>query len=238
MLTIGPAFERSSTELIEAYRHLPVATISDVLGPGHVMHPSVRPLRPGMRLLGAAYTLKLPPADNLGMHVAVREAKVGDVIVAEQSGGALGAPVGEIMAMAAMHKGLAGIVLNGAVRDAEKLRSEPWPVFAACIYAQQCRKDGPAWLQTTIDCAGVTVHPGDLIVGDDDGVVVERVLSGGIAKRAGMEPGDILVKINEAETTSRSELDRILQTHITGQTVILHVQPGTEKIELKVELTD
>ncbi|WP_396437390.1 RraA family protein [Limnohabitans sp.] len=149
-----------------------MATISDVLGPGHVMHSSVRALRPGMRLLGAAYTLKLPPADNLGMHVAVREAKVGDVIVAEQSGGALGAPVGEIMAMAAMHKGLAGIVLNGAVRDAEKLRTEPWPVFATCIYAQQCRKDGPAWLQTTIDCAGVTVHPGDLIVGDDDGVVV------------------------------------------------------------------
>jgi regulator of RNase E activity RraA len=172
MLKIGPAFERPSTDLIEAYRHLPVATISDVLGPGHVMHPSVRALRPGMRLLGAAYTLKLPPADNLGMHVAVREAKVGDVIVAEQSGGALGAPVGEIMAMAAMHKGLAGIVLNGAVRDAEKLRAEQWPVFAACIYAQQCRKDGPAWLQTTMDCAGVTVHPGDLIVGDDDGVVV------------------------------------------------------------------
>jgi regulator of RNase E activity RraA len=155
MLTIGPAFERPSTDLIEAYRYLPVATISDVLGPGHVMHSSVRALRPGMRLLGAAYTLKLPPADNLGMHVAVREAKVGDVIVAEQSGGALGAPVGEIMAMAAMHKGLAGIVLNGAVRDAEKLRTEPWPVFATCIYAQQCRKDGPAWLQTTIDCAGV-----------------------------------------------------------------------------------
>ena len=172
MLTIGPAFERPSMDLVEAYRHLPVATISDVLGPGHVMSASVRPLRPGMRLVGAAYTLKLPPADNLGMHLAVREAQAGDVIVAEQSGGALGAPVGEIMAMAAMHKGLAGIVLNGAVRDAEKLRAEPWPVFAACIYAQQCRKDGPAWLQTTMDCAGVTVHPGDLIVGDDDGVVV------------------------------------------------------------------
>lgn len=172
MLTIGPAFERPSVDLIEAYRHLPVATISDVLGPGHVMNASVRPLRPGMRLVGAAYTLKLPPADNLGMHLAVRESKAGDVIVAEQSGGALGAPVGEIMAMAAMHKGLAGIVLNGAVRDAEKLRSELWPVFAVSIYAQQCRKDGPAWLQTTMDCAGVTVHPGDLIVGDDDGVVV------------------------------------------------------------------
>ena len=172
MLTIGPAFERPSRDLMDAYRHLPVATISDVLGPGHVMHSSVRALRPGMRLVGAAYTLKLPPADNLGMHVAVREAMVGDVIVAEQSGGALGAPVGEIMAMAAMHKGLAGIVLNGAVRDAEKLRDEQWPVFAASIYAQQCRKDGPAWLQTTIDCAGVTVRPGDLIVGDDDGVVV------------------------------------------------------------------
>jgi regulator of RNase E activity RraA len=177
MLTLGPAFERPSEALIDAYRHLPVATISDVLGPGHVMNASVRPLRPGMRLVGAAYTLKLPPSDNLGMHVAVREAKPGDVIVAEQSGGALGAPVGEIMAMAAMHKGLAGVVLNGAVRDAQKLRAEGWPVFAACIYAQQCRKDGPAWLQTTIDCAGVTVHPGDLIVGDDDGVVVVPFLS-------------------------------------------------------------
>jgi regulator of RNase E activity RraA len=177
MLTLGPAFERPSEALIDAYRHLPVATISDVLGPGHVMNASVRPLRPGMRLVGAAYTLKLPPSDNLGMHVAVREAKPGDVIVAEQSGGALGAPVGEIMAMAAMHKGIAGVVLNGAVRDAQKLRAEGWPVFAACISAQQCRKEGPAWLQTTIDCAGVTVHPGDLIVGDDDGVVVVPFLS-------------------------------------------------------------
>ena len=86
MLTIGPDFERPSMDLVAAYRHLPVATISDVLGPGHVMNASVRPLRPGMRLLGAAYTLKLPPSDNLGMHVAVREARPGDVIVADDDG--------------------------------------------------------------------------------------------------------------------------------------------------------
>jgi len=73
---------------------------------------------------------------------------------------------------------------------------------------------------------------------NDEGIVVERVLSGGIAKRAGMEPGDILFKINEDNTTSRSELDRILQTHKSGETIVLHVQRGAEKIELKVELTD
>ena len=73
---------------------------------------------------------------------------------------------------------------------------------------------------------------------NEEGVVLERVLSGGIAKRAGMEPGDILLQINDDKTTSRSELDRILQTHKTGETVILHVQRGSEKIELKVELTD
>lgn len=71
-----------------------------------------------------------------------------------------------------------------------------------------------------------------------DGIVVERVLSEGIAKRAGMEPGDLLLKINEDETKSRPVLDRILQTHKTGETIVLHVQRGEEKIELKVELTD
>ena len=76
------------------------------------------------------------------------------------------------MALAAQHKGLAGIVLNGVVRDIDKLRASDWPVFATGAYAQQCRKDGPAWLRLPMSCAGVLVRPGDLLLGDDDGVVV------------------------------------------------------------------
>jgi regulator of RNase E activity RraA len=172
MLTYGPAFARPDTRLLELYRELPVATVSDVLGPGHVLNARVKPLRPGMRIVGCAYTLRLPVMDNLGMHVAVKDAQPGDVIVADQQGTALGAPVGEIMAFAAQNKGLAGIVLDGVVRDVAKLRASGWPIFAAGAHAQQCRKDGPAWLRLPLTCAGVDVQPGDLVLGDDDGVVV------------------------------------------------------------------
>jgi regulator of RNase E activity RraA len=172
MLTFGPTFARPAPGLLALFRELPVATVSDVLGPGHVMNARVKPLARGMRVLGPAYTLRLPATDNLGMHVAVKDAERGDVIVADQQGAQLAAPVGEIMACAAQHKGLAGIVLDGVVRDVAKLSASPWPIFAAGAHAQQCRKDGPAWLRTPVTCAGVDVRPGDLVLGDDDGVVV------------------------------------------------------------------
>lgn len=172
MLTFGPAFARPDTGLLDLYRELPVATVSDVLGPGHVLNARVKPLQPGMRVVGPAYTLRLPSIDNLGMHAAVKDAQAGDVIVADQQGAALGAPVGEIMAFAAQTKGLAGIVLDGVVRDVARLRASSWPVFAVGAHAQQCRKDGPAWLRLPLTCAGVDVRPGDLVLGDDDGVVV------------------------------------------------------------------
>jgi regulator of RNase E activity RraA len=172
MLTFGPPFQRPGAALLALYRDLPSATVSDLLGPCHVLHARVKPLRRGMRLLGPAYTLRLPVLDNLGMHVAVKDAEPGDVILADQEGSSLGAPVGEIMALAAQHKGLAGIVLDGVVRDTDKLRASGWPVFATGAHAQQCRKEGPAWLRLPMTCAGVMVRPGDLLLGDDDGVVV------------------------------------------------------------------
>lgn len=172
MITIGPAFARPAPDKIALLRELPSATVSDVLGPGHALHARVRPLAAGMRICGPAFTLKLPPIDNLGMHAAVRHAEPGDVIVVDQEGLALGAPVGEIMAAAAQAKGLAGIVLDGAVRDVAALRQSGWPVFAAGVHAQQCQKVGPAWLNQPITCAGVLVRPGDIVLGDEDGVVV------------------------------------------------------------------
>jgi 4-hydroxy-4-methyl-2-oxoglutarate aldolase len=189
MLTFGPHFPRPGAALLALYRELPVATVADVLGPGHVMHARVKPLAPGMRIVGAAYCLRLPLTDNLGMHVAVKDAMAGDVIVADQQGAALGAPVGEIMARAAQQQGLAGIVLDGAVRDVAKLRASSWPVFAAGVHAQQCRKDGPAWLRLPMTCAGVNVNPGDVVLGDDDGVVV--------------------VPASRAQDVARQALDRI-----------------------------
>lgn len=194
MLTFGPPFKRPGAALLALYREFPSAAVSDVLGPGHVLNVRVKPVHGGMRVLGSAYTLRLPATDNLGMHVAVKDAEPGDVIVADQGGASIGAPVGEIMALAARQKRLAGIVLDGVVRDIAQLRASDWPVFAAGVHAQQCRKDGPAWLRLPMTCAGVMVRPGDLILGDEDGVVVIPV------ERAEGVAGQVLQRLKkEAE---------------------------------------
>lgn len=178
MIHLGPDFERLPQPLVDGLLGLPTATISDVLGPGHVLAARVKPVRAGLRVAGTALTLRMPPTDNLGMHVAVSVARPGDVIVCDHAGGQLGAPVGDIMVAAARERGVAGIVLDGVVRDIAGLRESGWPVFAIGSHAQQCAKTGPAWIGLPIGCAGVRVRPGDAIVGDDDGVVVvprERV---------------------------------------------------------------
>lgn len=182
MLHIGPDFERLDPAVVERFRDLPTATVSDVLGPGHALDARVKPLRAGWRLLGTALTLKLPSMDNLGMHVAVSRAMPGDVIVADQDGARAGAPVGEIMAHAARARGVAGVVLDGVVRDSGALREGGWPVFAIGAHPQQCRKDGPAWVAQPITVAGVRIRPGDIVIGDDDGVVaVPAALAGAVA---------------------------------------------------------
>lgn len=172
MISVHDSFERPDPALINAFRDLPVATISDVLGPGHLLAPRIRPMGRDVHMVGSALTLQLPPGDNLGMHLAVRLARPGEVIIADQAGTQLGAPVGEIIATAAQAKGVAGIVLDGVVRDVAQLRRMPMPVFAIGVWAQQCAKHGPARVGHPVVCAGVRVAPGDIIVGDDDGVVV------------------------------------------------------------------
>ena len=163
---------RPSAETLALFQGLPSATVSDILGPGHVLAPRIRPVRNGLRLLGPALTLKLPPRDNLGMHFAIKLAEPGDIIVADQEGTMLGSPVGEIIATAAKAKGVAGIVIDGVVRDIACLRDMDFPVFAIGAYAQQCIKEGPAAVNLPVSCGGVVVQPGDIILGDDDGVVV------------------------------------------------------------------
>lgn len=172
MLTVKSTVPRLAKPVIELFRDLPSATVSDVLGPGYVLHARIRPVRDGLRVLGPALTLKIPPRDNLGMHLAIKIAERGDVIVADQEGTRVGSPVGEIIATAAMTKGIAGIVLDGVVRDIARLREMGYPVFALGAWSQQCAKEGPAWINLPISCGGVAVQPGDVILGDDDGVVV------------------------------------------------------------------
>ncbi len=179
MITIGPrAATVPDAAQLAALAELPAATLSDVLGPSHVLMLDIAPLRPDWRIAGPVLTVQLPPGDNLGMHVAVSEARPGEVLLVQQGAASRGAPVGEIMALAAQAQGAAGIVLEGPVRDRETLRQGELPVFASGRCAQACAKTGPAWINVPVSIGGVWVRPGDVVVADEDGVVIvplERV---------------------------------------------------------------
>lgn len=126
----------------------------------------------GPYLAGPALTIRTRPSDNLMVHRALDLAEPGDVLVVDACGGSDHAIIGGLMARYASHRGIAGIVIDGAVRDVEDLVNLGLPVFARGVNPNGPYKDGPGEINTPISCGGEAVLPGDLILGDADGVAV------------------------------------------------------------------
>ena len=131
----------------------------------------LRPLHAGGILAGPAVTVKTRPGDNLMIHKALDIAEPGDVVVVDAGGDLTNALIGELMLAHAEKRGLAGIVINGAVRDYGAIRVGSYPVFAAGVTHRGPYKDGPGEVNVTIAIDGMVIEPGDLILGDDDGLV-------------------------------------------------------------------
>lgn len=161
--------------LAETVGRLAVADLHEGLGPVHgrlaLMRPAMRPLVPGMRIFGQAVTCYAYPGDNLALHVALNLVKPGQVIVATNGGSSDGALWGELACTLATARGIAGVVVDGGVRDTDALREIGLPVFTTAISPSHPEKRGPASVNVPVVCAGVNVEPGDLIVGDGDGVL-------------------------------------------------------------------
>ncbi|WP_231597672.1 RraA family protein [Bacillus sp. SA1-12] len=161
-----------SQEIIERAKRLNTTLISDALGCTGSMDYKVKPVSPGMKVAGTALTVEMRAGDNLFLHQGIYCGGEGYVLVADGKGHTENAYLGELMAGAAKAIGLEGIVIDGLVRDKEMLCGIGLPIFAKGFIPNGPFKDGPGAINIPISCAGVTVHPGDLIVGDDDGVVV------------------------------------------------------------------
>ena len=125
----------------------------------------------GGGLAGPALTVKTRPGDNLMLHKALDLAEAGDVIVVDAGGDLTNSLMGELMLAHAETKQLAGIVIYGAVRDVAYIRSRSLPVFAAGVTHRGPYKDGPGEINVPIAIEGMVIHPGDLVLGDDDGVL-------------------------------------------------------------------
>jgi len=152
------------------------------------MHPRVKPAWPGARVAGPVYTVRCSPGDNLAIHVAVTRAPAGSVLVADMSGERDFGYWGEVLTTAAETRGIAGLVIDACVRDADALAAHGFPVFSTGLALTGASKTRPGAIDRPVTVGDVTVEPGDWIVADVDGVVVapggelEAVLAAGHAR--------------------------------------------------------
>ena len=160
-----------SAHLVEAYKGLPVANISDCMARMTAGGARLRPMHKSGHLAGPALTVKTRPGDNLMIHKALTMAQPGDVIVVDGGGDLTNALFGEIMVASAVRIGLAGIVLHGAVRDSEEIGQGTFPLYAAGVTHRGPYKDGPGEINVPIAIDGMVIQPGDLVVGDADGLL-------------------------------------------------------------------
>lgn len=161
-----------SEETINAFKSIGTATIHEVNQQSGAMNSNIKPLKNTMKVCGPALTVEVRPGDNLGLHQALMVAKKGDVIVAQAGGFSESGLWGEIMTIAAIERGAVGLVIDGAVRDVESASRLGFPVFSAGISMKASGKNFKGHINAPITCGAVVVNPGDLIVGDADGVVV------------------------------------------------------------------
>ena len=165
-----PTFTRPERALIDLFRDAPTAVISDNLDRLAGLD-GLRPFHRKGHLLGPARTVRTRPGDNLFIHKMLDLVEPGDVVVVAGEGDVSRALVGEIMMTLARKRGVAGFVIDGAIRDSAAFAASDFPCFARGVNHRGPYKDGPGALDTPVSIAGNVVSPGDIVVGDEDGVV-------------------------------------------------------------------
>lgn len=165
-------FERVAPDIVARASGYAASILADVAGRRGTLDGRIAPVSPSMRMAGPAFTIEVRAGDNLMIHTAIVLAKPGDVLVIDGKGDRSCALMGSIMINACRKLGLAGVVIDAAVRDTEELRELGFPVYAVGANPNGPTKYVPGRINWPISCGGIAVNPGDLVVGDADGVVV------------------------------------------------------------------
>ncbi|MBS7525396.1 RraA family protein [Fusibacter paucivorans] len=166
--------ELPSKEIIEAFKTIPAANIEDCMNRIYGLNPEIKRMsNPGKNMVGVALTVKTRPGDNLMIHQALEMAGEGDIIVVSNEGDRSRALIGEVMAQYAQcTRKVAGLVFDGAIRDIDEIAQMALPVYASGYTPSGPFKEGPGEVNVPIAIGGVPVMPGDILVGDGDGVIV------------------------------------------------------------------
>jgi len=200
------SFHKLSAEELSAWKAIPVAIAGDAMNRQNLLQNRVKPLGQNYHLLGQARTVSVVAGDNSAIHAALGFVEPGQVLMVDGGGYADRALWGGILASYAKRMKLAGVVLDGAVRDIAELRADDMPVYASGRSPAGPSKGWGGTIDTAISCGGVAVRPGDLILGDDDGVAViplERVHTiRTIAEERLAFEADVLERIADGEDTA------------------------------------
>jgi RraA family protein len=161
---------KPDAKLLEAFRAAPTSIISDNLErlPGAL---GIRPFHKSGKLVGTAFTVRTRAGDNLAIHQALELVGPGDVIVVDGGGDETRALVGEIMMNVAKYRGAAGYVIDGAIRDLAEISQSDFPMFARAVTHRGPYKNGPGEINVPVAIGGLVIAPGDIVVGDEDGIV-------------------------------------------------------------------
>jgi 4-hydroxy-4-methyl-2-oxoglutarate aldolase len=160
---------------IETLKQLGTATIHEAQGQKGAIDGALRPIDPSLRLAGPAVTVDCRPSDNLAIHYALTKAKPGDVLVVDAKAFIEAGPWGDLLTLAAQKLGIVGLVIDGSVRDANTIIEMGFPTFSRGLSIKGTNKNQPGKVNVPVHIGGVMVNPGDIVVGDRDGlVVVER----------------------------------------------------------------
>lgn len=212
---ILPRRRRVDAAVAERFRALPVANVSDVMFRMNGAGASIVPMHAGGAMAGPAFTVRTRPGDNLMVHKALALMEPGDVLVVDGGGDLSNALMGELMLSHALARGAAGVVVNGAIRDRAWIRANALPVFAAGVNHRGPYKDGPGEINVPVAFGSMLVEPGDLVIGDDDGVLcvpfgdVEAVYAAARAKNEA--EAKILADTEAGRLDTKEWVDRALE---------------------------
>ena len=206
-------FPRPTPEVVKGYQGLATTAIADIIDLSCVMRYALHPLWPDIgRIAGPAFTVRTARHDNLMLHAAIYRAEPGDVIVVEAGDDAMAVAGGNVCAIA-QKRGVAGFVIDGVIRDIGESRDKNFPLFARGRSPIPGSKEGPGEINHPIRCSGVVVHPGDVVIADDEGIVVvplakaEEVLKKAQAKA----DADSKTSLEAWEKNHRSKIDATLK---------------------------
>jgi regulator of RNase E activity RraA len=210
---LDTAVDRPSPDVITAYATLSPNDLCDVLELSCVMRYEIHPLWPGMpRIAGPAFTIRTGKHDNLMFHASIYLARPGDVVVVEAGDDEMAVAGGNVCAIA-QRNGVAGLVVDGVIRDVVESRENRFPVFARGASPIPARRVGEGGMNVQIRCGGVVVNPGDVVVADEEGIVVvprgraEEVLEKARARVA----ADAKLSLDDWERRHRSAVEAALK---------------------------